>query len=61
MKLREWRLLKMYPLWKVAEMAGKKSPTTVHYWETKGIKLYKNRMLLKRISKNKIKDFRGEE
>ena len=57
MKLREWRLLKGYPLWKVAELMGRKSESIVSNWESRGVSNYRLQEELRKISKNQITDF----
>ena len=60
MTLREWRIKKGYPLWKVAELAGKKAVQDISNFEARGIKSYRQRDLFTKISDGEITDFSGE-
>ena len=59
MNLRQWRESKGYLQREVAEMVGRKSSATIHYWEKHGIKRNLKQLELKRLSKGEITDFTG--
>jgi len=59
MNLKEWRELMGYPLWKVAELAEKKTPQSIDNFEKNGIKTFRQRDLFKKLSKGRITDFEG--
>tara|TARA_R110000787_G_scaffold230713_1_gene338168 strand:+ start:331 stop:513 length:183 start_codon:yes stop_codon:yes gene_type:complete len=60
MTLKQWRLEKGYPLWKVAELANKKTPQAIGNFEKRGIRSFNQRELFKKISKGLITNFEAE-
>jgi len=58
MNIKEWRKFKGYSLMEVAAMLGRKSPATIFYWETRGVKRARLRDELKRVSLGLITNFK---
>lgn len=57
MTLKEWRISKGYSLKEIASMLDRSSPSTIYYWESRGVKRAKFKDELKRISLGKITNF----
>lgn len=57
MNLKKWRTTQGYSLREVAALLGKNSPSTIFYWEVRGVKRAKFKDELRRISLGKITNF----
>lgn len=57
MNLKQWRLSMGYSLKEIAAMLDRSSPSTIYYWELRGVKRAKFKDELKRISLGKITIF----
>lgn len=61
MNLKQWRKANKLTQKEVAEAMGCESAMTICYWEKRGVKNTDTIDKLKKLSKNKINDFGGEE